>query len=106
MQMMTGFPPTEESRVTLANWQSPASVRWAFRHMREIIPTQVIAGRLDPVAPLETREDRKFHEVALRRLSGAQSSVEDVIDDTWTDALLILHDGALVTERYYAGCTE
>jgi CubicO group peptidase (beta-lactamase class C family) len=106
MQMMTGFPPTEASRVTLANWQSPASVRWAFQHMREIIPSHVITiGRTHP-APLETREDRGFHDVTLQRLSGAQSSAEDVFGDTWTDALLVLHDGDLVAERYYAGCTD
>jgi CubicO group peptidase (beta-lactamase class C family) len=106
MHMMTGFPPTEGSRVTLANWQSPESVRWAFRHMREIIPSQVIPARPTPASPLETRDDRRFHEVTVHRLSGAQSSVEDVFDGTWTDALLIQHDGALVTERYDAGCTE
>ena len=86
MQMMTGFPPTEESRVTLANWQSPASVRWAFRHMREIIPSHVIAARPAAAAPLETRDDRRFDEVTLQRLSRARSSVEDVFGDTWTDA--------------------
>ena len=42
MDRMTGFPPDKDSRITVANWQDPGSVRWAFRHMREIIPTQVI----------------------------------------------------------------
>jgi CubicO group peptidase (beta-lactamase class C family) len=106
MQMMTGFPPTEVSCVTLANWQSPPSVRWAFRHMREIIPSQLIPAGGPPAAPLESRGESRFDEITVQRLSGAESSVEDVIGDTWTDALLVLHDGALVAERYYAGCHE
>src|SRR5215469_5464008 len=42
--LMTGappFPPAE--RVTLANWQEPPFNRWAFQHVRELIPTARIA---------------------------------------------------------------
>ena len=45
--LMTGFPPPPESRVTLANWQDPPFNRWAFRHMREIIPSHRIPGSPD-----------------------------------------------------------
>ena len=41
---MVGFPPAEDTLVTLATWQDPPNVRWAFQHMREIIPTQPIAA--------------------------------------------------------------
>ena len=40
--LMAGFPPALEARVTLANWQDPPFSRWAFRHMRELIPSQLI----------------------------------------------------------------
>jgi len=40
--LMTGFPPAPEAQVTLANWQDPPYSRWAFRHMRELIPSQSI----------------------------------------------------------------
>ena len=39
----------------------------------------------------------------MQRLSGATSSVEEVFDETSTDALIVLHDGVVLTERYYAG---
>ncbi len=42
---MIGFPPADDTLVTLATWQDSPNVRWAFQHMREIIPTQEIAGR-------------------------------------------------------------
>jgi hypothetical protein len=41
--LMSGFPPSAESRVTLANWQDPPYNRWSFQHLRELIPTQRIS---------------------------------------------------------------
>ena len=104
MDRMTGFPPTEDSRVTVGNWQDPASVRWAFRHMREIIPTQVIPAG-GSVVDLAERGDADLAGITVDRLTGATSSVEEVFDETSTDALIVLHDGVLITERYYAGNT-
>lgn len=106
MNSMTGFPPDKGSRVTVANWQEPGSVRWAFRHMREIIPTQVIPAGPAPAVDFAKRRDVDLAGVTVHRLSGETSSVEDVFDDTSTDALIVLHDGVLLTERYYAGNTE
>ena len=37
--MMTGFPPPPEQQVTLANWRTSPFNRWAFHHVREILPT-------------------------------------------------------------------
>ena len=49
---MQGFPPAPDARVTLANWQTPPYNRWAFSHLREIVPTQRIARGDGPVLPL------------------------------------------------------
>jgi hypothetical protein len=38
--LMSGAPPFgPRSQVTLANWQEPPFNRWAFQHVRELIPT-------------------------------------------------------------------
>jgi CubicO group peptidase (beta-lactamase class C family) len=104
MDRMTGFPPHEETLVTLANWQDPASVRWSFRHVREIIPTQAIAAG-DSVSDLPKGSELDLGAVDLQRLSGDRTSADDVFDATWTDALLVLHGGKLLVERYSAGLT-
>jgi CubicO group peptidase (beta-lactamase class C family) len=101
-ELMTGFPPSPEAQVTLANWQDPPFNRWAFRHMRELIPSHPIpAGRPAPLpasaAPLE------LGTLAVTRLDGSASTVADVLTDTCTDAFVVVHDGQVVTERYYAG---
>ena len=41
---MQGFPPEPSTLVTLANWQDAPNQRWAFQHMRELIPTHPIAA--------------------------------------------------------------
>ncbi len=102
---MAGFPPAAESLVTLANWQESANVRWAFRHMREIMPTQVIpAGPAARV--LSTAPDPAALLAPVRRSDGTAGTAEDVFEDTWTDALIVLHDGVVIEERYAPGMGE
>ena len=101
-ELMAGFPPTPESQVTLANWQDPPFNRWAFRHMRELIPSHPIPA--DQPAPLAAAS-RPLGNPPVVRLDGSASTVEDVLAGTYTDAFLVVHDGQVVAERYYAGMT-
>jgi len=102
---MSGFPPTKDSLVSLANWQEPANLRWAFRHMREIIPTQAIPAGTGGSRTLRDAADAALDEVEVVGLDGTNGTAEEVFAQTWTDALLILHDGAVVKESYYTGMT-
>ena len=55
--LMSGAPPFGmESQVTLANWQDPPFNRWAFQHVRELIPTARIPRGDAPPWRLETDE--------------------------------------------------
>lgn len=100
--VMNGFPPVPPRRVTLADWQHPAHLRWSFRHMRELIPTHPIpAGGPVRVLPVAGRD---LDDIPVALLD-APSTVAQVLDMTCTDGLLVLHDGAVVTERYFDGMT-
>ncbi len=101
-ELMTGFPPAPRSRVTLANWQDPPYNRWAFRHMRELIPSQVIPAGPPGALPASSRQ---VGNPAVTCPDGRTVTVADVLDGTFTDAWVVLQDGELVTERYYAGMT-
>ena len=102
--LMTGFPSEPQSRATLLNWQDPPFNRWSFQHLRELIPTQRISHGHGPVRPLphnDTSLDPGA--VAVQRLDGRPSTLADVLAETWTDAVVVVHDGRLVLESYDNG---
>ena len=88
-KLMQGFPPAAGSQATLANWRSPPFSRWAFQHVRELIPSADIANDPAKVLPLAP--------------APVDLGVEDELAATDTDALVVLHRGKLVYERYANG---
>ena len=99
--LMAGAPPfAGHAQVTLANWSDPPFNRWAFQHIRELIPTASI-GRPARARPLP-RAERDL--LALRFTSGDRElSVADLLAETYTDGFLVLHRGQVVTELYRNG---
>ena len=97
--LMQGFPPPADAQVTLANWQEPPYNRWSFSHMRELVPTQRIFRGHGPVTPL-LADPLRLGEIALHRADGATATVDEVLDETYTDAVVVAHDGRVVLERY------
>ena len=102
--LMQGFPPPPGARVTLANWQEPPFNRWSFSHMRELVPTQRISRGSGPVTPLPASprpaSPRPLGKIALHRVDGTRASVDEVLEDTYTDATVVVHGGRVVLERY------
>lgn len=100
--LMQGFPPATDKTVRLANVLTFPNARWAYQHMRELGPTTTVRRGDGPpsalsLAPLELDE---------LRLDDGEGNVLNLYDwqrSTYTDALLILHRGRVVYERYDAG---
>jgi CubicO group peptidase (beta-lactamase class C family) len=98
---MAGVPPfPEQSLVTLANWQDPPFNRWSFQHIRELIPTARIARGAAP-APLPRAE----RDVLGFRFSygDGELTVAEMLEETYTDGFLVLHQGRVVAEHYFNG---
>ncbi len=104
--LMSGFPPPAESRVTLANWQDPPYNRWSFQHLRELIPTQRISRGHGPRRPFAQRGASALLDITVHRLAGETSTFAEVIAETLTDAVVVLHDGQIVLEQYFDAMTE
>jgi CubicO group peptidase (beta-lactamase class C family) len=99
---MAGAPPFRgDSQVTLANWQDPPFNRWAFQHVRELIPSARIASKAGAVRPLP-RKERELSRLAFS-WKGRELNVAEFLDGTWTDGFLVLHGGTLITEQYFNG---
>jgi CubicO group peptidase (beta-lactamase class C family) len=102
--MMTGAPPfPPQARVTLGNRQDPPFNRWAFQHVRELIPTARIGRRDGPVWQLPGAE----RDVLGIRFSaeGRELTVAELLAETYTDGFLVLHQGQIVAEHYDNGMT-
>ncbi len=101
-RLMAGAPPfAPQARVTLANWQDPPFNRWAFQHVRELIPTARISRGDGQARPLP-RAERDV--LALRFGYGDRElSVAELLEETYTDGFLVLHQGQVVAEHYLNG---
>lgn len=99
---MIGFPPALADRWSLQNWQNAPHNRWAFQHLREVVPTARV-GR-GPSGPRLLQPGTGFDDQqVVWRLEGRSGSVTDVLSDTYTDGFLVLQDGKVVTEQYPSG---
>ena len=101
-RLMHGFPPGSESQVTLANWRTSPFNRWAFHHVREIVPSADIPN--DPATALEfPSEPDDLGTLRIDGGAGRALSFDEFLDETSTDGLVIAHRGRVLCERYFNG---
>jgi CubicO group peptidase (beta-lactamase class C family) len=101
--MTAGGGPTGGVPVSAANWQLPPVNRWAFWHVNEVLPTQPISRGTGPARALPVGDGHaEVTEIGLTRVDGSSAAVGQVLAETYTDAYVVLQDGALVTEQYGA----
>ena len=79
---------------TLATWQDAPHNRWAFAHVAEFVPTAPIAHQ-----PAEASARQV---VGLGRLA-ALPALGDRLEQSYTDALVVVRDGTIVAEHYRDG---
>ncbi len=99
---MVGCPPPREARVNRGNWLFPPYNRWAFSHMTELMPCAEVSRGSGEVRELP---ERSGHVEALEALpvvdhTGTARPLREMLERTYSDALLVLHHGHLLYERY------
>lgn len=77
--------------MTLSDWQDPANIVWSYRHIRELIPTGRVRRAQCPSA--------------LPRAAGrgVGPAAQGLLEDEFTDGLIVLHEGEVVLEEYRRG---
>ena len=94
-------PEVQGVPVTARNWQDPPFNRWAFWHVPEILPTYRVSRGRGPARRLpDSAATADLPAIAVTRADGSAGTVGEVLADTFTDAYVVLQDGALVTEWY------
>ena len=101
---MQGSPPPPDKRIRFSDgsfYQFPKT-RWSFAHYRELMPTVRVSRGDGPAAelPLAPRTDLdRVTFTPLRRQD--RMTWADAVEAVYGDAILILHRGRIVYERYF-----
>ncbi len=98
--IMEGSPPPPEMRLPLIDWDRPPWNRWAFQRVREFLPTAPIRRGAEVSALPSAHED--IGGITFEHY-GAQMSVAQMVEESYTDGLLIWIDGKVIHESYYNG---
>jgi len=98
--MKKTFPLAPDQQVTLSNWRTPPFNRWAFNHVSELVPSAMIRAhpRADslPVQPIDLGR-------CTVRYEQADWTLDQWLQQTYTDSLVVLKNGHIAYEYYADG---
>ena len=103
MGWMQGSPPPPEKRVQFRDGSFFVfpKTRWSFAHIQEVIPTGRIARGNGPVSPLPMKLRSDLDAVTFTPLGRSDiMRWDEAFEAVYGDAVLILHKGKIVYERY------
>jgi CubicO group peptidase (beta-lactamase class C family) len=101
---MSATISNDSTPATLANWRTAPHNRWGFRNVRNIIPSAVIrAGKNTWELPRGGAS--ALHGFVFDDRHDNTYRLDDILHSTCTDALVVLHDGLIIEERYLNGMT-
>ncbi|MBU6258019.1 MAG: serine hydrolase [Burkholderiales bacterium] len=101
--LMQGCPPPPEYRVDLRNWQQYPQKIWSHQHVDELFGTRTMR-RAGPVSELPAAP-RALDHLIVDAAGHAPMDWPQMLRTTHTDAMLVLHRGRIVDERYFNGMT-
>ena len=101
---MQGSPPPPEKRITFTD--GPArewpQIRWSFAHYRELTASARVSRGSGPVSKLPVALRKDLDELTFIPLGRTTPMTwAAAVEAVYADAVLILHKGRIVHERYY-----
>ncbi len=97
--LMQGFPPAAAKVVNKSNWLAYPNVSWSFQHARELYPSRAISRDGAKVKPFPLAL-QTLDEIVFDDEKGQPIRFGEFVTATYTDAIMILHKGKIVYERY------
>jgi CubicO group peptidase (beta-lactamase class C family) len=91
------------SPATLANWRSSPFNRWAFHHVRELVPSADIPNDWGRIRHLPSKACE--FKLRIEPDAGEPLTLEAFLRETDTDGFIVLHRGRIVFESYANGMT-
>lgn len=97
--LMSTFPPTDAQRVDLSNSYKYPQMRWVMQHVRELNPTHNIRRGNTAISNLPVAS-KPIGAFAFDDDKGNKTTVDDWFNNSYSDAIVVLHKGKIVYERY------
>ena len=85
-------------------WDRPPWNRWSFQRIRQFMPTSQVWRGSTPSKPL-SRNEQDITEVEFTCARGDRHTISTFLNDSYTDAFLVMCDGQIIHESYYNGMT-
>lgn len=108
LRWMVGAPPPPERLIRFADssFTRFPRTRWAFAHMRQLMPTSVVARQDAPVRLFPRRELDGIDAVTFQPLNSSDRMTwAESLAANFTDGILVLHRGQIAYERYFGALT-
>lgn len=104
-EIMQGFPVPPEQRIPRQDWDRAPWNRWTFQNIRQILPTTEVWRGSGAVNQFSHRP-RDLSNIEFVDVNGNHQSLQNWIDSSYTDGIVVLHRGAIVLEQYHNGMSE
>ena len=108
LRWMVGAPPPPERLIRFADasFTRFPRTRWSFAHVRQLMPTSVVAREDAAVCVLPRRERDDLDAVTFQPLGLPERMTwAESLAANFTDGILVLHRGQVVYERYFGVLT-
>src|SRR5690606_456287 len=93
--------PTASNALNIATWQYPQNIKRSFQNIARIHPTIKVSRGDGPIVKLHLAEEKLGKlEVAKASITDPALTVRGVMHATNTDAVLVMHNGRILWEKY------
>jgi CubicO group peptidase (beta-lactamase class C family) len=89
---------------TVDNWGYPPQNRQSFQHVQSLFPTARLRRGPGPITTFGS-ESRDVLNMTYAGADGSQRTVQQMCDNSYTDAFIVMKDNALLCEHYENGMT-
>lgn len=104
LRLMQGFPPPQDKFVDATNWTIYPFNRWGFKNVQRFQPTAFLNNGLNNSIPWQ-RDLQNLDKLKIKTPDKKTFEVRNLMEVYNTDALVVVHSGRLVYERYWNGMT-
>ena len=90
-------------KITAENWGLPPHNRKSFQQVQSLFPTRRLKRGRGPISQLD-HQSQELLATPYNAFTG-QRSLQHMLDNTYTDAFLVMKNGSIITELYFNDMT-